>query len=193
MHLDVAVSVRPMLGEAVSGDTAFGVERGEGVVLALADGTGHGPEARTVAERLEATVRGSASSRPGELLDLLDRALRGLVGAAAGVAHVEPARKQLVYAGVGNVVARVFGREELRLVSANGIVGQRFRVPVEQRVALEERDVFVMHSDGISERFDRHALPELDWAPAAKLAALLLSRYGKEHDDASCLVARMVP
>jgi serine/threonine protein phosphatase PrpC len=127
------------------------------------------------------------------LLGRLDAALKGLVGAAAGVARVELERRQLVYAGLGNVGARVFGREEVRLVSAHGILGQRFRRPVEQRVELEERDVFLMHSDGISERFDRDVFPELGWAPAAKIAALLLSRYGKQHDDASCLVARMIP
>jgi hypothetical protein len=50
-----------------------------------------------------------------------------------------------------------------------------------------------MHSDGISERFDAKVLPELSFASAAAIAALLLSRYGKQHDDASCLVAKVVP
>ena len=193
MRLDVAVCVRPMLGEAVSGDGAFRVERDGGFVLSVVDGTGHGPAARAAAERTEATVRGSAENAPAALLDLLDAALKGLVGAAAGVARLEPETGVLVYAGVGNVVARVIGREEVRLVSADGILGQRFRTPMEQRVDLEERDLFVMHSDGISERFHREVFPELGWAPAAKVAALLMSRYGKQHDDASCLVARMVP
>jgi len=193
MRLEVAVCVRPMLGEAVSGDTAFSVERGGGVVLTLVDGTGHGPAARIVAERAEATVRGSTVNEPSALLERLDDAFKGLVGAAAGVARFEPEQKLLVYAGVGNVVARVGGREEVRLVSAHGILGQRFRVPVEQRLELEERDVFVMHSDGISERFDHEVFPELVYAPAAKIAKELLSRYGKDHDDASCLVARVMP
>lgn len=193
MGLDVAVCIRPMLGEAVSGDAAFRVERGDGVVLTLVDGTGHGPDARSAAERAEAVIRKSAASAPGVLLEELDRALKGLAGAAAGIAYVEPTRGRLTYAGVGNVGARVFGREEVRLVSAHGILGQRFPTAIERHLDFGEKDAFVMHSDGISERFDSTALPELVWAPATKLAALLLSRFGKHHDDASCLVARMLP
>lgn len=193
MGLDVAVCVRPIMGEAVSGDAAFHVERGDGVVLALVDGTGHGPDARSAAERAEATIRKSAASSPAVLLGELDRALKGLAGAAAGIAYVEPSLGSLVFAGVGNVSARVFGREEVRLVSAHGILGQRFPTPVERRLDFGEKDAFVMHSDGISERFDLSALPELAYAPAQKLAALLLSRFGKHHDDASCLVLRMLP
>jgi hypothetical protein len=182
-----------MLGEAVCGDSAFRVERDGGFVLSLVDGTGHGPAALLAAQRTEATVRECAENVPSVLLVRIDAALKGLVGAAAGIARLEPERKLLVYAGIGNVTARVFGREEIRLVTAHGMLGQRFRRPVEQRVELEEGDVFLMHSDGISERFDRDALPELGFAPAAKVAAVLMSRYGKQHDDASCLVARMIP
>ena len=193
MELDVALCVRPMFGEAVSGDLAFRVERGGGWVLALVDGTGHGPAARSVAALAESAVRDDEETQPARLLDRLDRALKGSVGAAAGVAYVELVSQRLVFAGVGNVVARVLGREETRLVSAHGILGQRFRTPPERSVRLELQDLFVMHSDGISERFDSKVLPELSFAPAATIAALLLSRYGKQHDDASCLVARVVP
>jgi hypothetical protein len=193
MDLDVALCVRPMFGEAVSGDVAFRVERGGGWVLVLVDGTGHGPAARAVAALAESTVRDDVECEPSRLLDRLDRALRGSVGAAVGVAHVERASQRLVFAGVGNVVARVLGPEETRLVSAHGILGQRFRTPPERSVRLGAQDLFVMHSDGISERFDSKVLPELSFAPPSTIAALLLSRYGKQHDDASCLVARVVP
>jgi hypothetical protein len=193
MHLDVAICVRPMLGEAISGDAAFRVERGEGSLLTVVDGTGHGPAARAAAERAEATVNGSSASKPSALLALLDQTLKGLVGGAAGIAYVELERRRLTYAAVGNIVARVVGRREVRLVSGHGILGQRYRAPLEQEVELGEKDVIVMHSDGISERFDLAAFPELGWAPSAKVAALLISRYGKHHDDVSCLVARVMP
>jgi serine/threonine protein phosphatase PrpC len=146
-----------------------------------------------VAATAESTVRDGEETEPARLLDRLDRALKGSVGAAAGVARVELASQRLVFAGVGNVVARVLGREEIRFVSAHGILGQRFRTPPERSVRLEAQDLLVMHSDGISDRFDSNVLPELSFAPAATIAALLLSRYGKQHDDASCLVARVVP
>jgi len=191
MDFDVALCVRPKLGEAVCGDVAFRVDRQEGVVLLVVDATGHGPAARDAAARVEAAVRASSATDPADLLELLDRALRGHVGAAAGVAHIDVSGRRLAYAGVGNVSARVVGHKEVRLVNRDGILGQRFRAPMEQHIDLHPMDAIVLHSDGISEHFDSKSFPELAWAPAARVAALLLSRFGKQHDDASCLVARM--
>lgn len=189
--MEVALRVRPKAGEAVSGDAAFSVERPSGPLLLVVDGTGHGPEARDAAARAEATVRATGVTDPAALLELLDQALRGQVGAAAGVAHVDIVGRRVAYAGIGNVSARVVGKKEVRLVNGNGLLGQRFRLPREQYVELQPMDAIVMHSDGISERFDSISFPELVWAPAARVATLLLERFGKDHDDASCLVARM--
>ena len=190
MDFDVALCVRPKLGEVVCGDAAFRVDRQGGLLLLVVDGTGHGPEARDAAARVEDTVRASSATEPAILLDLLDRALRGYVGAAAGVVRIDASGRHLVYAGIGNVSARVVGTKEVRLVNRDGMLGQRFRTPREQHIELQPTDAIVMHSDGISEHFDSGSLPELAWAPAARVAALLLSRFGKRHDDASCLVAR---
>jgi serine phosphatase RsbU (regulator of sigma subunit) len=189
--MEVALRVRPKFGEAVCGDAAFSVERPGGPLLLVVDGTGHGPEARDAAARAEATVRATGVTDPAALLELLDRALRGQVGAAAGVAHVDVAGRRVAYAGIGNVSARVVGSKDVRLVNGNGLLGQRFRLPREYHVELQPMDAIVMHSDGISERFDSTSFPELVWAPAARVATLLLERFGKDHDDASCLVARM--
>lgn len=192
MQLDSAVFVRPMLGEAVCGDSAFVIERADGWVLGLIDGMGHGPAARLSATKGEAAMRESPESSPVALLELLHRALLGTAGAAAGVAHIDSSGSRLAYAGIGNVSARVAGREDVRFVNRDGVLGQRFRAPRVQELELHEKGLFVMHSDGVSDRFDADAVPELNWAPASRLASLLVSRFGKSHDDASCLVARYV-
>ncbi len=53
---------------------------------------------------------------------------------------------------------------------------------------LAAGDLLVLMTDGISTRFDLADLAHLEPQP---LADALVLRHHKEHDDASCLVARV--
>jgi hypothetical protein len=47
-----------------------------------------------------------------------------------------------------------------------------------------------MYSDGISDRFRADDYPQLGYQRAKMVAENLLARFGKQHDDASCVVVR---
>jgi serine/threonine protein phosphatase PrpC len=104
-----------------------------------------------------------------------------VVDAATGVARC---------AGVGNTVTRLFGAREGRVYSVAGTLGHQLRTPREQRLALEPGDVLVLYSDGVKEGFDAAAYPELRTQSPGTIARTLVQRFGKDHDDAGCVVVK---
>ena len=187
---ETAAVLRPCRGERVSGDLAMVLEREDYTVLAVIDALGHGAEASQVAQRAGQIVAASDTRETMDIIMALQDGLKGSVGAAAGIAIFEQGSASLRFCGVGNTVARVFGREEQRFVSSPGILGEQIRTPSEQRLALAADDLFVLYSDGIRERFGASDYPQMRYQGAQHVANTLLERFGKDHDDASCVVLR---
>jgi hypothetical protein len=184
------MSIRCANGYAVGGDAAVVRECGDRVILAMIDVLGHGPEAHIVAARAESLVRSAEARDAGLILAALDAGLAGTPGAAAGVAHINVGSGEGCFAGVGNTVARVFARGERRLLSVDGVVGKRHPStrPVEFRIDVG--DTLVLHSDGISSRFSLSDWPQLPVADVEAAARQLVRLFGKDQDDAACIVAR---
>ena len=85
--------VRPCHGESVSGDTVYvapfaqgeeGERREEGLLVAIVDVLGHGPEAHALACTIDEFLIEHASSDVSALMSHLHRRLRGTRGAAVG-------------------------------------------------------------------------------------------------------------
>jgi len=191
LRCEVAVLCRPCAGHVAGGDLACWRQVGDVVFVLTLDATGHGVQARRVAELAEHAFGETTSFEPAGFLTALDVRLRGTLGAAAAVARIDLAAARLGYAGVGNVSARLWGQVDSELVNRDGMLGQRFRSPRVQQLDLRPRDVLVMHSDGVSQRYTRESLPELHTGAAQTVAARLIERYGKQHDDAGCAVVRL--
>lgn len=191
LRFDVATRVRPCAGEVVSGDLVSWKQVGDSTFVLTLDATGHGREAHRVAEVAERTFGAANLTDPAEFLLLLDEALRGSRGAAAAVARLDGAERSLSYAAVGNISGRLVGRADYHLVCRDGTLGQRFRSPKLQTCELRPQDLLVMHSDGISARFSTETFADLHTGQAQSVAAQLLERFGKMHDDASCAVVRV--
>jgi serine phosphatase RsbU (regulator of sigma subunit) len=189
---DIGSAVRPADGFACGGDAAVAHEVAGRLILAIIDILGHGPEAHTVAARAQDLLEGSEVSEPAALLAMLEDELAGSLGAAIGIASLAPAGP-CTFAGIGNAVARVFGRAERRLVSVDGIVGQRRSTPRPVSFQLNPGDVLVLHSDGITSRLALADYPALLSEDPQVAARELVRRFGRSHDDAACIVARCTP
>jgi serine/threonine protein phosphatase PrpC len=85
---------------------------------------------------------------------------------------------------------RVLGPRASRFVVRDGILGYTISSPREETARLFPGDVLVMHSDGIQEHFAAWECDTLLTGAAETIAANLVRRYGKENDDASCIVLR---
>jgi serine phosphatase RsbU (regulator of sigma subunit) len=188
--IDVASFARPCLGERVSGDTVVIEHRDEILFLAIVDALGHGPQANAVANQAE---RFLCNGWSGDVLDTLHRlhsALKGSIGAAAGLCVVDRVTREVRYAGVGNTVLRTFGSQAIRLVSADGIIGSRFRTPVVQIAALNESGTILLYTDGVSDRFDIEQYPQIIYHSASAIARKIVGSFGKPYDDATCMAMR---
>ncbi len=191
---EVAILGRSCAGEAVSGDDACFERRGDLLMLALADGLGHGPDALVPARRAIELVHQNPGAGPSALLREAHEALRGSRGAVMAAAGIDEAASSLAHAAIGNVVTRVLGDRASRTFGdVRGVLGMASPRPprvVEETGALGPRDVVVMCSDGLRSRLDLDDARPLASRHPLVLAEHLLRHFGRDNDDATLLVAR---
>lgn len=191
---EVAILGRSCEGERVSGDDATFERRGASLVLALADGLGHGPEAREPARRAIGVVRASPEASPADLLRDAGEALWGTRGAVMGVVGIDESTGELVHAAVGNITTIVRGGQEGRsFTGGHSVLGTGSLRPqraLEERLALRPRDLVALCSDGLRSRLDLEAARHLGSRHPLVVAQHLLDRFGRANDDATVVVAR---
>ncbi|MGW0927970.1 ATP-binding SpoIIE family protein phosphatase [Streptomyces sp. NPDC002644] len=166
----------------------------EGALLVMCcDGLGHGPLAGRAAQAAVGAFRSSTAERPEAMLADLHRALRGGRGGAVAVVRIEPSTRSVYFCGVGNISTFVVdpGTGTRRsLPSAPGIVGHQMPTLRTVRQDLPPGGAVVMHSDGLTERWQASGMPGfLDHTPLVA-AAQLLREAGVRRDDAGVVVAK---
>jgi serine/threonine protein phosphatase PrpC len=183
----IGVAQRPADGETLCGDVYVIVPRGGATLVALADGLGHGPEAARAARAFCSHVEAGADAPLEEILASADRAVAGTRGVAASLLRLDPPG-HAEFAGVGNVVLRVLGRTLVHPLNVAGILGRRnTRKLRTERFAVSPGDLLVMHTDGVSGRWE---LDDLGADAPDRVARGLLDTHGRSHDDATCVVVR---
>jgi negative regulator of sigma-B (phosphoserine phosphatase) len=186
-------TIRPCMGEALSGDAVVVKQLDGGVLLAIVDVLGHGPEAHKLTHVIEAFVGSYGSADVSGLMKHLHQHLKGSRGAAVGLCAIDTEKGCAHYAGIGNTAIRRFGATETRLVSQDGVLGQNMRTPQNQALALEPGDLIVLYTDGVSDRFTSSDYPSLPHHAPEDIARNIVQRFGKDHDDAACIAARYQP
>jgi anti-sigma regulatory factor (Ser/Thr protein kinase) len=192
-RLEVAHVVRPCRGQMVSGDDVLVTEAQGRVLIAVVDGLGHGQSAHQAARAATRFLRTGAASGPAEAMRQVHLHLRGTVGAAASLCRIDLATGALRYAAVGNTVFRMEGENPYRLAAMPGTVGGQMRPVRVESAQLGPKDVLIIHTDGISQREDFGEYRKLRYPDLEEVAAGIVSRFGKNHDDAGIVVARWVP
>jgi negative regulator of sigma-B (phosphoserine phosphatase) len=117
----------------------------------------------------------------------LHTALHGTRGAAASICVIRDGRVD--GCGVGNVEIRVFGTP-VPAVLTPGIVGQRMHRLREFEGRMAAGDRLVFFTDGISSQVP---LSEIREVPPRAACALVMQKHRRRHDDASILIADLVP
>lgn len=181
----------PLPSEHVCGDAWGAACRNADLLLMVADGLGHGPEAARASQGAVALVDGQASFAPEVLLQHAHAALRGTRGAALAVACLNLAEGTLRFAGIGNISVSVHAASTSRhLVSHNGIVGSNMRTVQEFQMAFGDDDILIMHSDGLATRWDLERYPGLLRHHPSLIAAVLYRDHARHRDDVSVVVAQ---
>lgn len=189
MGLSYGLIHQPVVGETTCGDAYLVLDRGSFVLVAVVDGLGHGPHAHEAAEKAIAYLEAHAEAAPQVLLEGCHRALRGTRGAVLALARIEREHGTLIHAGLGNIETRIVTEHKVfRPVSVNGIVGhQAFKFRTET-FPFAPGDLLVMHSDGISDRFEVKAASR--GRDLQLLASQIAHEHGRHHDDQLLLILR---
>lgn len=190
-------AARVIPGQVESGDCSVVKEFPSGVLLAVADGLGHGQEAAQAAALAAGTLE---NSEPGlsavSMVRLCHERLRGTRGAVMSMAFFNAADSTMTWLGVGNVRGTLVHRgtrvepvQELLLLRA-GVLGtaQLPRIYA-SIVSVLPGDVLVFVTDGVADRFaddlNTNGRPQ-------EIAENIMKAHWAGTDDALVLVARFV-
>src|SRR5215207_5881823 len=184
---------RPRAGETACGDAWALGRRGERIVIIVADGLGHGPDASTASMEAIRVFRKSLSLPPADILAEIHAALRSTRGAAVAVAALDPELKQIRYAGVGNIASSIVSATETRsMVSHNGTVGHEVRKIQEFQYDWPNGALVIMQSDGLQTHWRLDRYPGLAVRDPALIAGILYRDFARGRDDVTVLAVRQV-
>lgn len=182
--------VVPFPGEPVSGDgwSEKNIERGR--MLMLVDGLGHGQLAYDAANAACDAFRRAYGSVSDTLLVIHD-GLRGTRGAAVAVAELDLQSQLIRFAGVGNISATIVDATARRsAVSVYGIAGHQIRDVREYTYPWTSESTLIMHSDGLTTKWDLDAYPGLLGRDPMLIAGVLWKDHHRRSDDSTVVVAR---
>jgi anti-sigma regulatory factor (Ser/Thr protein kinase) len=180
----------PKQGESECGDAwrlAFDGEHTSALIVI--DGLGHGPSAASAAQKAADCFVAQPFDTPARQLERAHEALAGSRGAAVACAVWNRAAA-LAYAGIGNIAGRVFAPQTTQgLVSHNGTLGFQFRRVQQFEYTFGSGALLVMHSDGLSARWDLDEHPGLRQRHPAVIAATLHRDHARGRDDSTVVVS----
>ncbi|MBL8740096.1 MAG: SpoIIE family protein phosphatase [Myxococcales bacterium] len=192
--LELGIWARPKVGERVNGDDGAFLRKHGAVLMLVADGLGHGSEARASSASVAAIVRKETERPLDALLLSADTALRGQRGAAVTLTRVDESAAVVECAAVGNVSCALetrggsskFGAESWT-VGVHSALRRKVRL---QRKSLPPKSAVLLYSDGVSSRASLadHGGMLLEHPLVA--AHFVASTYGRTNDDVLVLVAR---
>jgi anti-sigma regulatory factor (Ser/Thr protein kinase) len=189
---DQSVINLPKSGEVLCGDSyaVYHCPDG-GVQVMVVDGLGHGPLAAEAAQRAVAVFKTQESRSLTNLMESCHTALQGSRGAALAIAHLDIAKHQVVFAGIGNINALIWSPEDVRImVSHNGTVGHQIHRIQEFTYPWARRALLVMNSDGLSAQMKLENYSDLVGRSPGLIAGVLYRDFNRGRDDSTIFVLR---
>lgn len=190
-HMEIGAIVVPKPGEIECGDTWCYVERAGGALVMGVDGLGHGLGASQAASMACEVFMTEKARAPAAVLERIHANLRTTRGAAAIVMEIDWDRRQLLAAGIGNLVAAIVeGSTVKRIPSYNGIVGHATPRIRELSYAITPAAAVVFHSDGLTTAWQPERYPGLMQHPCATIAGVLYRDCKRGRDDSLVVALR---
>jgi anti-sigma regulatory factor (Ser/Thr protein kinase) len=181
--------VRPITGETECGDVFGAVRVGDIWTAVLCDGLGHGSLAAAAAREGVTAVLEEPASGPAALLERAHRRMSGTRGGAVGVVQI--AGDVALFAGLGNITASILSAASRKgMLSVPGIAGYQARTFRQFEYKMPPGAAIILHSDGLSSRWEAAAVPGLNARDPLLIAAILLAKAGIHRDDAGVLVLK---
>ncbi len=181
--------IRPIAGELECGDAYGAVQAGGVTTAVLCDGLGHGPLAAAAAAAGVTAVLDEPAREPAALLERAHQRMSGTRGGAIGIVQISGQVVRL--AGLGNIAASILSDGARKsMLSVPGIAGYQARAIRQFEYEAPPGAAVILHSDGLSSRWEAAALPGLETKDPLLIAAVLLGEAGIHRDDAGVLVLK---
>jgi negative regulator of sigma-B (phosphoserine phosphatase) len=193
-QLEHGIAERALEGERRSGDRAVLVGYAGGALVAAIDGLGHGAEAADAAAAAASVLVTHPGDDLAHLVERCHRALRRTRGVVMTVAWFDLDAARMRWTGVGNVEGRLVravvdgpARPTEGALTKGGVVGYNLPSVKVTTTGLEDGDVIVLATDGISSGF---AQDIATGGSAQQIADRILAAHGRSADDALVVVVR---
>lgn len=174
-------------GEVLCGDAWDLARNSQELALFVIDGLGHGAFAAEAARAGIDAFRAAPFAEPLEVMSRANASMSKTRGGAAACARI--VGDKVSYAGVGNIsAALVSAGKSTGLVSHNGTLGLHKRRGQQFEYRREPGAVLVMHSDGVSARWELRKNPVLLARHSAIIAASIYRDHARGRDDATVVV-----
>lgn len=186
----VSIALR---GEGASGDGWAVKPSADHTSIMVVDGLGHGAYAAEAAREAERVFLESEDGSPATMLRNCHDALKKTRGAAASFVTIASDKGTLSFAGLGNVSSTLITQTNRRgMASHNGTLGHQMSKVQEFTFPWQENSILIMHSDGLTSRWDLDQYPGITNRHPSIIAAVLYRDFKREKDDATVLVVKAV-
>lgn len=181
--------VRPKPGEEVSGDGWYCHMTASRCTLLLSDGLGHGPFAAAATELAIQTFQAAPVRTALAHVESIHGALHSTRGAAVAVAEIVGERVNFV--GLGNISGRIcYATTARHLLSQHGIAGHQARKIQPFTQEWPKGALLILHSDGLTTRWNLEAYPGLVHRHPSLIAGVLYRDFARKTDDATAVVVK---
>lgn len=189
-EIDYAIGSQPFEGEEVSGDVGLIFFFDEKVFVAAIDVAGHGENAARIADRVKKFLERNYKMELLGLVQELHGQFKGTRGFAGSFGLLDLRTKILKFIGVGNVQARILGKNGKWFINRSGIIGYILPSLKEESIAMGDHDVLVLYSDGIKQHFQLEPWEDLTSLTAMSITDRIMRDFNKKTDDALCLTMK---
>jgi len=194
-RLDCGAATRAHPLMDVNGDAFVLKQWGEGALVGVIDGLGHGQFAYRAAQTALQYVENHFDQPLEAIFRGVERtcsATRGVVMALARFAcSPSPSVCSMTFASIGNIEAHLFGSPQpMRFMMRRGVLGLHAPAPVVTEHPWGSRSMLVLHSDGVTTHWRWENFRHLTEAPATVIARQLLRALARDNDDATVVVVK---
>lgn len=178
-------------GMEVCGDSFVFKQWDHFALAAVIDGVGHGRPAFEAAQAARTYIENHADQSLELIFQNVGYTCRSTRGVVMALARIDWLESKLTFASVGNIEARLMGAvEPTNFMVRRGIIGYNAPRALTTEHRWTERNMLIMHSDGVKSTWRLEDFPELLGKSASVLAQRLLYTLDRGDDDATMIVVR---
>ena len=191
---EAAIMGRPFPGEAISGDDGIFFESESSFTAAVADGLGHGPEAREASNRAVEVLKEKHEWALEEIVVAVNQELGRTRGCAIGIIRFNKEDSTIECISLGDVQCHLYHLKEAHFFTPTPLIlgtGQFQKQRIRgEKVALQPGSILVMFTDGLKSKTTLKGQLDVLRKPPIAIAEHLLENDSRPDDDALVLIAR---